>query len=955
MCNRSHVFSLSGWKILFGPLIEQLYPLIKRFFMSISKNSVNCVLWGLGLTVLVCFYLIYSTEVNSILKWLAIQHCTQCISSVLTVLFCWLLLNDYKYNRCVFCRFSTASIIVILTICSGFLCVHFSSLVIFACLVVAWVAYYIYARNIRQNVIALRQEEQEDWLYRERIFNRTHLQIRKLAQQENKGLTIGICGQWGSGKSFFIDSLKQKLSKKYTTKDVRLFSDEFTICSKVELWEASSLDEAWNRVVSSLYKGVMGWSPFDYAKFAKVFISILSLFSTRFTILGEIIKLVHPDYSARNLSEIKKKMKSKRVVLIFDDLERADVNIIKAMLPLFERLKELPNLIVLCAVAEEEMKQVFQGSKLSPDFVHGHLDKLFDLRIEIPKPTYTSIEYFLMQSFNSKYEDCKLVRTFLREYPLRFNSVRQMHRVLEKITSIERQYFSTCPYDFVEHSEEDKVIRSLISIKYTFLIECLRLVSPSVLKELKKQLRIDKLFKEIPLAIVSPSKGIITKEEFDWDWSKSLAATGAHKQEEIDKEAKWEENHPELYQRIVEPGILNSIFVHIKGDFEHPKYSGIDYEGVYKEALSARYTRCMGFAEWEYEEILDNPYYRDMSYSCKVNTFFAREAEILEKPYQTLAAFSLFERHVSKLLHIDLPPRKVKLGYEVNTDENAAFDSLLEEIEVSLMNERNDVYSRLLRDSTYLDARYFSNFLESFWDIKEKVKEFTWKKVTQICSYIFDLMPIGEKGSYLAYYFDLATRRFESKKISYFDTTIAPSADHAILVLIFCKLYGEHLARHIAEYPASLAREQSQYTFACQAYREATGDKYIEEIKLGIDEFISQYPHKSIFIERWVNFMGHQYRSASIRGGIMSSFANYAVYDQMAYIESKLNISCEYIMSLSNREDIHKACMNSMSRLREDYNQWKDDKDEERKEKYSSGIIPMITLISKISNYTTTK
>ena len=74
-------------------------------------------------------------------------------------------------------------------------------------------------------------------------------------------------------------------------------------------------------------------------------------------------------------------MENKKLVLVFDDLERADFGIVKAILPLFERLKKLPNLIVVCAVADNELKQVFKGQKMEEECAHGHLNKLFDLRI----------------------------------------------------------------------------------------------------------------------------------------------------------------------------------------------------------------------------------------------------------------------------------------------------------------------------------------------------------------------------------------------------------------------------------------------------------------------------------------------------------------------------------------------------------------------------------------------
>ena len=68
----------------------------------------------------------------------------------------------------------------------------------------------------------------------------------------------------------------------------------------------------------------------------------------------------------------------------------------------------------------------------------------------------------------------------------------------------------------------------------------------------------------------------------------------------------------------------------------------------------------------------------------------------------------------------------------------------------------------------------------------------------------------------------------------------------------------------------------------------------------------------------------------------------------MRYISECLEISVKHHQRISNRAGIYEACNDSISKLEADYEIWQRDKDQDRKEKYSSGILPLIELIKGI-------
>lgn len=943
---------MTGSEILFGPFIEMLYPFVRSRCMHVVKNCENYVLCAMCFIILACSYLTCFYDVNEFIvrffceKWMLVA------SVVVTCLTCLLLYLDSKKNKSSDYRLCKALFMLLLVAGSGALYLRVYSPTILFCLVVLTVSYYAYIKGVEKKGSAEKSALQADMLYRARLYNRTHLQIRKLAYREKKGLTIGICGQWGSGKSFFIDTLKEKLSGSLQRNEENLYCGKFSICPKVELWEASSLDDAWQRVVSALFYGVFGSYPIKCEKYTKITVSLLSVFSSRFSILNEIIQLVRPDYNERNLNAIKEKMGDRKMVLIFDDLERADFKIIQAMLPLFERLKELPNLTVLCAVAENEIKHVFRSNKMPIDFAQGHLHKLFDLRIEMPELPYTAIENFQNHLLSTKYDDCKLVKTFLRKCPLGFDTSRQLLRVVEKLTSIERQYYEMCPYDFSLIGLDKEAEQCLYSIKYVFLIETLRLTNPDVLNILNKELRLKEFFKDIPTAVLPYSASSITSDDWSWGLAKSLPSDSGYKEEAQRKEDLFKRKYPVLYRIIMRRGIENSVLLHLKSDFTSTEYRNIDYERLFEDAYLTRYVRCTTLTVWEQEYINSNPDYRNISYSVRSSLFFEKKGEVIEKPYQEDAAFSLLKHHLSKVLQTLEYLKKRAAHNDGEETEKIILHSLLNEVILSFKQEIDDEERSFLRNSDELDARFFIKLLESCWRRKKQVDSHVWEQLEKIFVLFFELMPVGEKALHLAYYFGVLKNEYKSENLKIYNHAIVKSDKYKNLIRVLCKLYGRSLMRHIFEYPDSLLEDKSRYTYACQEYRNVPNDEYMLAIRSGIEDFLSGCSHKSTFIEHWVAFMGHQYRDASIRGGMDSSFADTAVHAQMKYIENRLQISPSCIANLPNKEAIHKACTISIASLQKDYAQWQDDRDKERKEKYSSGIMSLISLIANIKDYT---
>lgn len=904
------------------------FHLLKRSFL---RNSMWWILATISVIIFIGLYVASFSHINNVIVSICAQIYDKYVLSIViyavTLFLCISLIRDYLSGDFKWAKHRRAVFIIIpvtgFTVAYAFF-ERTDALLGNIILTSTYLLYACFIKNASESGIPPKPHDQ---LYRSRLFNRTHQHIRKLAKSTPHGLTIGICGQWGSGKTFFMDTLLALLSRTVNVdlRNSEQWNEKFIICKKVELWSASSLDDAWNRIIHALHIGIFNRPPICNAK-AKKLLSFLTALSSNQTAAHELIELILPEFEDLHLKSIVNKMKDRKLVLVIDDLERADFAIIQAMLPLFERLKRLPNLIVICAIAEDELKQIFQKNKTNAEFAHGHLNKLFDLRIEIPTLPYTAIENFQDNLFIEKYKDCPMVKSFLAKYPLRFNSARQMVRVVDKLASVEHQYFTNCPHYF-EKEEEKESNPILIKAKYIFLIEALRVSSPHVLSILKDQVHINVFLGHIPHNIVSISTYPITHEASAMHIFRHPSGNDEETRNELENEEKWISKYRKLYRILSARGIELSILTHMREDItsHHLANPVFKNEVAYYDAILGSYTRCTTLNEWEIEEILTNSIYSGLSYSQMTRQYFSSLNEVQEDKSKSEAAFQLLKYHIKKVSEHRAEPLAIELALEAECAKPS------ESYVRNCNNLSKEFYIKSIEKTSF--QKHENNIVTV--DIKKTIFE-----------NLFNLLHIGEQALVISSYFNLMRNHFEVERPSNFTNFIARNTKYLEFMHILCKNYGYNLAEQIEMYPSHSC--DSLYSFAAQAYRDTPDDIFTCKFKEGISTYISTISDKNNFIIKWLEFMGHQYHSATIKGGCDSSFANNDVFDMMVYIKNLLDISPKTIACHPNKPEIQLACANSLKKLKTDYKNWSTDKDIDRKTKYSSGIFFIIKMIVEI-------
>lgn len=197
-----------------------------------------------------------------------------------------------------------------------------------------------------------------------------------MSKINNDCFTIGVIGEWGSGKSTIINFAKQELKD---TKD-------FIIIDDFDPWTINSEDALilamYNTIIENLGENI------SYFKRKKVQNALLNVTTDIPYIgkgLGNFFKSRIDDYSEykeikADLEEKLKKSK-KRLVFIIDNLDRMSKKNLLFLLTLTGTLFKLPNITYIVAYDKERLNKILDPNEINPKYI----EKLINKEILIPK------------------------------------------------------------------------------------------------------------------------------------------------------------------------------------------------------------------------------------------------------------------------------------------------------------------------------------------------------------------------------------------------------------------------------------------------------------------------------------------------------------------------------------------------------------------------------------------
>ena len=749
--------------------------------------------------------------------------------------------------------------------------------------------------------------KKKDWLYRDKFLNRMHRRIREIAETRKEGITIGIVGSWGVGKTYMIEMLCDLLSKEIKDEG---YNQAFKVCDTVELWQAVSLDDAWNRVIYALHTRIIGKPPIAQSKFWRMICNIASANK----VAKQICEIVEPEFEELNLDAIEKQLEESRVVLVFDDLERTKFEIVQAMLPLLERLKKFPHLIVICALAEDELCELMRRNKVNPEYTYGHLNKLFDLKFEIPELGNDAVDNYLRYLYETKRNGCRLTESFFRRYHIQFDNPRQMDRVIDKLTCIESQYFSNLGDEI--NFENCSMTFDLPSkqVLYIYVVEALRIIAPHAIQELAGDYGTKT--GKIPSRFLNDSISFIITFCMD-------------QQPPTEQEEKWIEQHPNVYKELSKSRAFLS-FMNIVCDPEN-QIPSEEERSLFINALNGVYKRNTSLSEVEAAIIVERNMKESLSLSQQIQNFY----EKLNENYEP----SFFDGNVRALLQYIL------------SESHEKEDEYLKYVENSL-EKQSEVFPRV---GSIFSSHEFSKFIGRCIKLDEldespyscDIKKF--EKRETIFKLVYGLMSLREQTNVLLY---SCQKMDEMRRELALQRTNTGSNEIAITYKNFteeiCLIYGESLYQAIKDKNIMSVTEVEQYKDYL-TNREISRD-YVEKIGHGLASKLCNKTENRSFYISWLWFLRLQYMEKLSISEKFSSCITRKIALVARFIRDKIRETDDEFYSSLSPEESNEAlnqCNESINALEQDISEWMgyQDGSEIEATEYSQGIEELLLIL----------
>lgn len=212
-----------------------------------------------------------------------------------------------------------------------------------------------------------------------------------------EGLVVGICGEWGCGKTSYINLMRPELEKHSIVIDFNpwMFSDTHNLVSLFFTEMAAQLKEYNDNS--------------DIADKLENFGELLSSVSSIPVIseIGAIFKFFSKKKINENslqkqrekLTEVLKKRK-KPITVILDDIDRLSSDELQSILRLVRLTGNFPNIIYLLSFDKERVSETLDYSNIKGE---SYLEKIIQVTFDVPKPSqdlleknlFSSLEYLL--------------------------------------------------------------------------------------------------------------------------------------------------------------------------------------------------------------------------------------------------------------------------------------------------------------------------------------------------------------------------------------------------------------------------------------------------------------------------------------------------------------------------------------------------------------------------------
>lgn len=296
--------------------------------------------------------------------------------------------------------------------------------------------------------------------------------VKKLKNTDlsKESFAVGITGEWGSGKSTFLNTMKEEID------------EDFAEIVEFNPWLCNSPEQVTQDFFATLIDKL---SPKhstlsrDINKYAKLLNKIAK---PSLSIFGIDLDLTPGDDSLNELKEnISKKLENltKKVVILIDDTDRLEGNEVFEILRLIRNTADFKNVIYIATYDKEYVTDVLEENKIKdPD---NYLEKIFQVEVHLLKTESFELWDTLMEEIKKQdqtgvYYDKKLIEGY---FYVEKKFILQILTNYRKVKRFARQYTL-----FLYYAKEE--IKGLFSELDLFWLELLHIYDKNTYNILAK-------------------------------------------------------------------------------------------------------------------------------------------------------------------------------------------------------------------------------------------------------------------------------------------------------------------------------------------------------------------------------------------------------------------------------------------------------------------------------------
>lgn len=771
------------------------------------------------------------------------------------------------------------------------------------------------------------EDPEEDLLNRTDEYDSLFKEIRQLAGDQGdsdgiRGINLALSSPWGSGKSHFMSHLCASLSR--AEEKSSGWKGPFEVRS-IDLWKMQKVDELWQTVNSAMMRAVMGEEKaYIYAAESTLLRTIFQISSDAET-AKNIYKLVYNRKDDYSLSAVNDKLKDKRVLLIFEDLERADSKILVSLLPLLDRIRKIRNVISICALDNDELQRKLKREGV--DF-ESYMTKVFDRRIYLPPIRKDGIKKMQDHLLVTRYNSSVLISEFFGSFPHHFETPRKLIRAFDALENLEHLYFNNLSEINKFSFKEVRFIDRLFMLFVICEVEIIRSCEPELLKQIVLNDGMKGFLSKLP-------KDEMRELLFNGEQGEQNSLTDIPVQIRLYKSI--DDNDKKIYQKIKDVVLDNGCVL-----------GALAYLYMFKDRHEFEiYFTCAYLKQY----VNDDSFLENLKRGFYMRRYGCEE---IDENEPALYGASLSRSAVLK-----------KINEVINgVADEGSFPGWL----FSLENDNEFVDSLKIYNRNYPYEKEVATNISSLSFVKNLVDCFSgaYRHDTleeRLLDYLFELyktMHISQQAHVLSPAFYLMNKGQAKGQLDEQFKELLSSERYNHFIRVLCELYAEHL--YIYAVSATRREEDgigNEYTrdFHLQAYKNASSLAFYRSFIRGVHRAaLNNDAYLSDSLISFAQFMGMQYKSSNYVGDVRSSFATHEVAVMMKAIYK--TIKKKHLMETLepiHRERLEKCYEFVRNTLHEDVNAWDSvTSNPDARIKHIEGIGELLALVEQIrSDYLT--